>query len=346
MNKEMRFYLCFAKKNNGLTLIETLVAVFILSLITIALFTLISWLYQTNTLVWQQAEAIEEARRGVKVMIREIRGADSGQDGSFAIEKAADSEFIFYSDIDKDGKTERVRYFLGGTFTLEQTKECVSYVKGGACSVTFSGFYQGQLEKARVQISIEGDFGMASEKAEVFADGLKLGELCAVSGECNDCAGFWQGTKIFDVINQAQDNYLQLTADSSSNVDPSCNWEQPSHSMKAQFKLIWTDTLSGWEREFRKGVIEPVGSPPTYPKAQESIIILSRFVQNKLEDPQKYLFKYFNKDGQEITEYPARPEETQLMQVSLIINADPNRSLEDYNLTSRVQLRNLRKINE
>ncbi len=69
-------------------------------------------------------------------------------------------------------------------------------------------------------------------------------------------------------------------------------------------------------------------------------------MQNKLEDAQKYLFKYFDKNGLEITEYPARPEQTQLMQVSLIINADPNRRLEDYNLTSRVQLRNLRKTNE
>ena len=274
-------------------------------------------------------------------MLREIREVQTGEDGSYIIERAGDSEFIFFSDIDKDNKIERVRYFLGGTSSKEAVRECVSYIDGGSCSVVFSDFYSGTLEQALVQVSIEGDFGWTREYAEIFADGFKLGDLCSSSGACTDCPGFWQGTASFDVTDQAQDNFIQFIANASSEVDNFCDWQEPNHSMKARFVLSWTETASGQEMEFKKGVIEPTGDPPTY-SGEEKITILSAYVQNKVDDPQKYLFRYFDANGQEITEYPARPEETRLMQVSLIINVEPNRDPGDYTLESKVQLRNLK----
>jgi len=329
-------------RSKGFTLIETLISIVIFSLIISALFSLIISLYRSYDFVWKQGIAIEEARRGVKTMLREIRGATAGEDGSYTIEKAEDNEFIFFSDIDRDGEVERVRYFLGGTSASEETKECVSYIDGGTCSVNFSNFYQGTLEQAQVQVSIEGDFGWSREFAEIFADGSMLGELCRSSGECNDCPGFWQGTATFDVTEQARDNNLQFLADASRRVDNFCDWQEPNHSMKAQFKLTWSATAGGKEQEFDKGVVEPVGQPVSYPLDQEKITILSRYIQNKADDPQKSVFKYFDKNGQEITETPARPEETTMMQVLLIINVDPNRRPNDYFLQTKAQLRNLR----
>jgi len=327
--------------SEGFTLIETLVAIAIFVLITTALFGSVVNLYQTNAFVWQQAQAIDEARRGVKVMIREIREARAGGDGSFAIAEAEDNEFIFYSDIDKDDEVERVRYFLGGTSVHEEEKSCVSYVDGGTCMVVFSDFYIGTLEQAQIEVSVEGDFGWSLEFAEIFADGAKLDEFCSRPGQCSDCPGFWQDITIFDVTNQAQDNQLQFLSDASARVANSCDWQEPAHSMKVKFKLVWTDTASAQEREFKKGVIEPVGFPPEYLSDNEQIVVLSRYAQNKADDPQKHLFKYFDKDGQEITDYPARPEQTQLMQISLIINVNRERSPTDYILESKVQLRNL-----
>jgi hypothetical protein len=327
--------------NEGFTLIETLVAIAIFILIATALFGSVVSLYQTNAFVWQQAQAIDEARRGVKVMIREIREARAGDDGSFAIAEAEDSQFIFYSDIDRDDEVERVRYFLGGISAHEEEKSCVSYVDGGTCMVAFSDFYSGILEQAQVEVSVEGDFGWSLEFAEIFVDGAKLGELCDSPGECSDCPGFWQDTIVFDVTDQAQDNELQFLSDASARVANFCDWQEPAHSMKVQFKLSWTDTASAQEREFKKGVIEPVGFPPAYFSDNEQIVILSRYVQNKADDPQKYVFKYFDRDGQEITDYPARPEQTRLMQISLIVNVNPERAPADYTLESKVQLRNL-----
>lgn len=97
------------------TLIETLVTIFVFALAMGAVFGLVTLGYRTQSYTFQQSTAINEARRGIEIMVREIREARGGDDGSYIIEKAEDFEFIFYSDIDKDNAVERVRYFIEGT---------------------------------------------------------------------------------------------------------------------------------------------------------------------------------------------------------------------------------------
>jgi hypothetical protein len=99
----------------GFTLIEALTYIFIFSLLSLVISGLIVTIYKTKSYTFQQAEAIAQARKGIDVMCKEIREAKSGEDGSYLIEEAEDYQFVFYSDIDKDGKTERVRYFLDGS---------------------------------------------------------------------------------------------------------------------------------------------------------------------------------------------------------------------------------------
>ena len=103
------------RKGAGFTLIETIVTIMIFTLVmgVIAGFIVVG--YRTQSYTFQQAVAIDEARKGIETMVKEIREARAGDDGSYIIEKADDFEFIFYSDIDKDEATERVRYFVEGT---------------------------------------------------------------------------------------------------------------------------------------------------------------------------------------------------------------------------------------
>lgn len=319
----------------GFTLIETLVVIFIFTLIMGAVSGLIVMAYRTHGYTWEQSIAIDEARRGIEIMIKEIREARSGEDGSYPIEKAGDKEFIFYSDIDDDRQTERVRYFLGTVSSGNQIQKCVTFTKGGACSVTFSNFLKGNLKSAQAKVSVEGDFGAGNEYAEVFADGIKLGNLCQTG--CSDCAGTWQGTTIFDVASQASDNSIQFLADAASRVDPFCNWEESNHSLKAQFEFSWTEEISGLEHELKKGVIEPTGSPIKYPLDKEKISIISSYVRNVPP-----IFEYFDQNGNKIVDYPARLKDTKLMRVYLVINIDPNRPPQDFELESSVQLRNLK----
>jgi type II secretory pathway pseudopilin PulG len=99
----------------GLSLIESLVTLAIFILVLAGVVELVLGGYRAYYYTFQQAQAISEARYGVETMVKEIREARAGDDGSYIIEKAEDYEFIFYSDIDKDGDTERVRYFLEGS---------------------------------------------------------------------------------------------------------------------------------------------------------------------------------------------------------------------------------------
>jgi len=315
------------------TLIETLVVIAIFTLIMGALAGSIVMLYRTYGYTWEQSIAIDEARRGIEIMVKEIRGASTGDDGSYPIEKAGDKEFIFYSDIDGDGKVEKVRYFLGTVSSGSQIQECQTSVKGGTCSVSFSAFLQGTLISGQVKVSLDGDFGASNEYAEIFADGSSLGRICQTG--CTDCPGTWQGTTVFDVTGQAGDNSISFLADASSRVDPLC-----PHSMKAKFEFSWTENLAGLAHEFRKGIIKPVVGPGgkiSYPSDQEEITILSSYVRN--EPP---IFEYFDKDGNKIEDYPARLIDTKLMKVYLVVNVDPNRPPQNFELESYVQLRNLK----
>lgn len=208
------------KETQGLTLIEVIVTVVIIIIAMGAISSSVIALYRTHGYTLQQSQAIGEARKGIETMVKEIREARGGDDGSYIIEKAEDFQFIFYSDIDKDEVTERVRYFVEGT-------------------------------------------------------------------------------------------------------------------------------------DFKKGVIEPTGWPIKYPSENEEIFILSKYVRN-----QPPIFKYYNGDWlgeayclQNPTSTvcttnplptPARLKETKLMHLYLIINVDPNRPPQNYELSSDVQIRNLK----
>jgi len=189
----------------GLTLIETIMTIVIFTIAIGLISGLIVMVYRTQSYTLEQSAAIAESRKGTETMVKEIREARPGDDGAYIIEKAEDFQFIFYSDIDKDAATERVRYFIQGT-------------------------------------------------------------------------------------------------------------------------------------DFKRGVINPSTSwPISYPLGNEEISVLSRYVRN--HPP---IFHYFNGDGNEITELPARLKDTKLMKVYLVINVDPNRPPQDFVLESSVQIRNLK----
>lgn len=320
----------------GFTLVETIVHITIFGIAIIGITAFIATIYRSQSYSLQQSTAINEARRGIETMVKEIREARTGDDGSYIIEKADNNEFIFYSDIDKDNSVERVRYFLGGNSSGSLSDDCVTFLDGGSCSVTFADFFTDTLESAEVTVSVEGDFGSGNEDAEIFADGNSLGDVCR-SG-CNDCAGFWQGSAVYDVTTQAQDNNIQLVADSSWRVNDFCDWEEINHAMKAKFDFSWTESLASGQTDFQKGVIEPSGWPISYPSENEQVTVLSRYVRNATSS----VFTYFDQNGNEITSTPARPEETTLMRVYLKINEDMNRSPRDFELESDVQIRNLK----
>lgn len=320
----------------GFTIIETLVTVAIFTLALGAIVSAIIMTYRSQNYSFQQSLAINEARKGIETMVKELREAKMGDDGSYIIEKAEDYEISFYSDIDKDGDTERVRYSIYQSNSL--TGDCVSYIQGGSCNVDFHNFSSATIGSAEVEVCTEGDLNGGNEYVEVFADGDYLGTLCQAG--CSQCAGAWQGCTTFDVTDQAADGSISFTADGSAAVGSwgsgFCDWQQPNHSMKARFIFSWTETAGGENVTLIKGVTNPVGYPVEYPQDQEKTSILSQYIRNQLP-----IFRYFDSNGQELAA-PARLEETKLMRVHLVINVNPERAPQDFGLESNVQIRNLK----
>ncbi len=338
-NKDIKLHKKQRKISNGVkgfTLVETIVVIFVFTLIMGAVSGLIVMAYRTKSYTWYQSTAIDEARRGIETMIKEIREAKSGDNGFYPVESAGDKEFIFYSDIDNDGKTERVRYFLATVNSETLIQECQTSVTGGICSVNFSNFLKGTPISTQVKVSVEGDFNWNNrEYAEIFADSQKLGEVCRTG--CSDCPGAWQGTTIFALSTSTiADNSIIFSADATSYVSRggSC----PSYSMKAIFEFSFVEDLSAFAHEFKKGVIKPIGDPPTYPSSQEQISVLTSYVRNVPP-----IFEYFDQAGNKIEDYPARSVDTKMMKVYLAVNVNPNQPPQDFELESYVQLRNLKE---
>jgi type II secretory pathway pseudopilin PulG len=103
------------KLQKGITLIESLVSIAIFIILTAVVFNFIYMIYRAQGYSFDQAQAINEARKGVEAMVKEIREAQAAQNGAYIIITTNDLEFSFYGDIDKDSSIEKVRYFIDGT---------------------------------------------------------------------------------------------------------------------------------------------------------------------------------------------------------------------------------------
>ena len=328
----------FSKTTNmakGFTFLETIIAVFILSLVMGIAVTSVVVIYRNNSYIWDHAVAVNSARQSIDTMAKEIREARTGDDGSYFIEKAGDKEFSFYSDIDNDGQTEKVRYFISAVSSSSETKECVTYTRGGSCSVNFSDFLSGDVISAQIKVYLEGDFGASNEYAAILADGANLGNIC-VSG-CTDCMGAWQGISTYDVTSLVSDNSIGFTADASYRVDAQCDWINPNHAMKARFELSWTEEVLGLGNEFKKSVIEPTSSPVTYPEEEIETKLITSYIRNSPP-----VFEYFDASGNKINDPISHLKDINLVKLFLIIDADPNRSPEPFSIESYVGLRNIK----
>lgn len=316
------------KPKKSFTIVETIVAIFIFSLILVSLFGGIFFLYRTHGYEWQQSMAVFEARRGIEKMVKEIREARNGENGAYPIEYAGDKEFIFYSDVDNDGKTEMVRYFLGEIQVDLSSSTCETFQRGGTCSVSFFQFLRGTLNNATAKIWVKGDLGRSNEYLEIFADGQKIGQMCTQG--CTTCSNNWEGGVAFDVTSFARDNTISISLKASNRVDPIC-----PHAFQALIEFQTTQEVQG--TTLKRGVVKPSGSPPQYLKQNESVSIISQFVRNTPP-----IFGYYDKNGNQILEYPARLNDTKMMSIFLVINVDPNLPPEEYQLRSFVTLRNLK----
>lgn len=96
----------------GFTLIELLVAIFGFGLIIWGLVGLMSNIFFSSR---QQAGLLsdsDQARRLAFQIAKELRNGQTGSNGGYVMDTAADQQLIFYSNADTDTAVEKIRYFV------------------------------------------------------------------------------------------------------------------------------------------------------------------------------------------------------------------------------------------
>ncbi len=101
----------FSEKK-GMTLVEMLIAMSISMLIMVGSAYLLSQIYKHYGFAMEQGMSVQAAQHSLKIVLEELRGIKQSDAGSYPIDEAEDFSFIVFSDVDKDGTTEKVHYFL------------------------------------------------------------------------------------------------------------------------------------------------------------------------------------------------------------------------------------------
>lgn len=99
----------------GFTLVETILTIFIFSLMMTAITFFARNIFYLNVVASNSLSVEFETRKVLKPMANEIRSASPSSLGSYPLESLGTSTLTFYSDLDGNGVKERVRYFLSGT---------------------------------------------------------------------------------------------------------------------------------------------------------------------------------------------------------------------------------------
>lgn len=102
----------------ALTFVEMLVTIAVFSVAMVALVGSVLMFYRANSVALEQSFQVESARKGVELMVRDLREAAYADDGSFPLASIASTSITFYSDTDRDDATEKIRYELSGSSLL------------------------------------------------------------------------------------------------------------------------------------------------------------------------------------------------------------------------------------
>lgn len=105
----------------GFTLVETLVAISIYTILLLVVTSSVQTLYKINGYEMAQSDEVDSARRGLVTWVRDAREMTFAEDGSFPLVVVENYRLGFYSDIDRDDYIEYVEYNLSSTTLVKRT---------------------------------------------------------------------------------------------------------------------------------------------------------------------------------------------------------------------------------
>lgn len=112
MTKSLKTTAPRRKHLKGLTLVEMLVAIFILSAGMLGFSLLFSSSWKSNKFILETGVTSIRVNRASTEIINNLRKVRQADNGDYPIESGDDFDIQVYLDIDNDGVTERVHYWL------------------------------------------------------------------------------------------------------------------------------------------------------------------------------------------------------------------------------------------
>lgn len=107
----------------GFTIVELSVTSLLMIVLGIGILGLQKLMTDSQLFAFRNYTSVEEANSSISQIAREMRSMRSGQNGAYAFINGQDNDVSFYSDIDFDGASEMVRYYLDGTTLYKSTTE-------------------------------------------------------------------------------------------------------------------------------------------------------------------------------------------------------------------------------
>jgi prepilin-type N-terminal cleavage/methylation domain-containing protein len=102
----------YRKKLKGMTLVEMMVAIFIMSAGMVGFSLLLSSSWKSNKFILETGMASVQVNRASSQIINNLRKVRQADNGDYPIESGDAFDIKVYLDIDDDGVTERVHYWL------------------------------------------------------------------------------------------------------------------------------------------------------------------------------------------------------------------------------------------
>ncbi|HVW82340.1 MAG TPA: prepilin-type N-terminal cleavage/methylation domain-containing protein [Candidatus Paceibacterota bacterium] len=130
------------RRTKGFTLVETVMAIALTALVSLAIGQLLRYFYATDSYALQESQAVASARRALDDSMRALREASYGADGSYPIKSAATSSITFFADLDGGGTIEQVTYAVAqGVLYAAVVEPASSSYAGGATATTTIASY-------------------------------------------------------------------------------------------------------------------------------------------------------------------------------------------------------------
>lgn len=100
--------------SRGFTLIEIIIAASIFTMVVMVISFFVLDISNFSFFFGENLVAQQELQQSLKSIVSEIRSMGPSDNGGYPIMSAASNLLTFYSDLDGDGKFERVRYYIEG----------------------------------------------------------------------------------------------------------------------------------------------------------------------------------------------------------------------------------------